>query len=119
MRRPGKSSGNQIRQLREYLLDKYGDGERVRCFNCGIFLTADTVTVDRIKPGSKGGRYTKNNVQPLCQPCNQLKGDRELKGKLPVQCDICKVRLPTKQSLQRHHMKEHLGRRDNAEAAKS
>jgi hypothetical protein len=51
-----------------------------RCFRCGKLLTVDTVTVDRITPGCKGGTYRRNNIRPACSPCNS-----ELGGKLAGQ----------------------------------
>lgn len=45
-----------------------------RCYRCGCLLTADTVTVDRIIPGCKGGTYRRNNIRPACGPCNSETG---------------------------------------------
>lgn len=45
-----------------------------RCYRCGTLLTVDTVTVDRIIPGCKGGTYRRNNIRPACGPCNSLTG---------------------------------------------
>lgn len=42
----------------------------VRCYRCGDVLGIDEVTIDRIKPGHKGGRYTRDNIRPACGPCN-------------------------------------------------
>lgn len=52
-----------------------GDGEKVPCVHCGKILTESTVESDRILPGSMGGRYTRDNVQPSCRPCNASRGD--------------------------------------------
>lgn len=41
-----------------------------RCYRCGILLTVNTLTVDRIIPGKKGGTYRRNNIRPACGPCN-------------------------------------------------
>lgn len=52
-----------------------GDGEAsCRCYRCGDLLTVDTVTVDRIIPGCKGGTYRRNNIRPACGPCNTETG---------------------------------------------
>lgn len=45
-----------------------------RCYRCGTLLTVDTVTVDRIIPGCKGGAYRRNNVRPACGACNSETG---------------------------------------------
>lgn len=45
-----------------------------RCYRCGSLLTVDTVTVDRIIPGCKGGTYRRNNIRPACAGCNSETG---------------------------------------------
>jgi 5-methylcytosine-specific restriction endonuclease McrA len=45
-----------------------------RCYRCGRILVLDTLTVDRIKPGSKGGRYMRGNIRPACAQCNSATG---------------------------------------------
>lgn len=45
-----------------------------RCYRCGTLLTVETVTVDRIIPGCKGGTYRRSNIRPACQPCNSVQG---------------------------------------------
>lgn len=45
-----------------------------RCYRCGVLLTEETVTVDRIIPGAHGGTYRRNNIRPACQPCNSSTG---------------------------------------------
>lgn len=40
------------------------------CYRCGLILTFDTITVDRIVPGIEGGRYIRKNIRPACAPCN-------------------------------------------------
>lgn len=47
-----------------------------RCYRCGCLLIVDTVTVDRIIPGCKGGTYRRNNIRPACGPCNSETGGR-------------------------------------------
>lgn len=47
-----------------------------RCYRCGVLLTVDTVTVDRIVPGCQGGTYRRNNIRPACGPCNSETGGR-------------------------------------------
>lgn len=45
-----------------------------RCYRCGVLLTVDTVTVDRIVPGIEGGTYRRNNIRPACGTCNSSTG---------------------------------------------
>jgi len=45
-----------------------------RCYRCGVLLTVDTVTVDRIVPGCQGGTYRRNNIRPACGLCNSETG---------------------------------------------
>jgi hypothetical protein len=94
----GNSNGNSTdrRRRREWLVETYradadahpkvfrsGYGIDVpfgtgipacRCYRCGGLLTADTVTVDRIKPGCQGGTYARNNIRPACSDCNEKTG---------------------------------------------
>lgn len=52
-----------------------GEGSAAcRCFRCGLLLTVDTITVDRIIPGCKGGTYRRNNIRPACGHCNSVTG---------------------------------------------
>lgn len=46
------------------------------CVGCGKVLNIDTVTVDHIKPLSKGGTHHIDNLQPMCHSCNSSKGNR-------------------------------------------
>lgn len=51
------------------------DGEPAcRCYRCGVLLTVDTVSPDRIKPGCLGGSYRRENLRPACLPCNMSTG---------------------------------------------
>ena len=43
---------------------------------CAICKKKKKLTKDHIKPLSKGGTNTIDNIQPLCQPCNAKKGNR-------------------------------------------
>lgn len=45
-----------------------------RCYRCGVLLTVDTVTADRIKPGVEGGTYARTNIRPACGKCNSSTG---------------------------------------------
>jgi hypothetical protein len=66
-----RGSAEDRRRRKRYLLDTWGDGTTAPCAFCKVELTYDTVTVDRFPiPGRKGGRYTRDNIRPACQPCN-------------------------------------------------
>lgn len=45
-----------------------------RCYRCGVLLTVETVTVDRIIPGCHGGTYARTNIRPACGDCNSETG---------------------------------------------
>lgn len=47
-----------------------------RCYRCGVLLTVETVTVDRIVPGCQGGTYRRDNIRPACGTCNSSTGGR-------------------------------------------
>lgn len=51
-----------------------GGAMAARCYRCGCLLTIETLTVDRIVPGCKGGRYIRTNIRPACGPCNSETG---------------------------------------------
>lgn len=45
-----------------------------RCYRCGMLLTVDTVSADRIKPGCDGGTYARSNIRPACLTCQCVTG---------------------------------------------
>lgn len=46
-----------------------------RCVRCHRdFAQLSQVTLDHVRPRSRGGRATLDNLQPLCAPCNGSKG---------------------------------------------
>lgn len=51
-----------------------------RCYRCGVLLTVDTVTPDRIIPGAKGGTYRRNNIRPACSRCQSITGNEIKRG---------------------------------------
>lgn len=59
---------------RAWLLEQFGDGTTCPCASCGVELTAETITVDRIVPGCRGGRYVRGNIRPMCVTCNSSLG---------------------------------------------
>ena len=65
---------------RAWMLVTYGDGVSCPCWMCGGELTNETVTADRVVPGSQGGRYTRDNIRPACLACNIARGDNGAEG---------------------------------------
>ncbi len=67
------------RRRRKFLLTSPqfgGTGKTVGCVHCGKKLTEKTLTVDRIVPECRGGRYDRGNIQPSCKPCNDSRGSK-------------------------------------------
>lgn len=56
----------------EQLIAKYGD----KCMNPECKTPESKLTIDHVKPVSKGGTNTMDNVQILCARCNEAKGNR-------------------------------------------
>jgi len=46
-----------------------------RCYRCGLLLVFSTITVDRIVPGDRGGKYIRTNIRPACGSCNSITGN--------------------------------------------
>lgn len=63
---------SQYRSTLKKLLHKY----KFSCVHCGSRDEA-TLTIDHIKPVSKGGTDDFDNLQILCKSCNSRKGNRE------------------------------------------
>ena len=56
------------------------------CTGCGTEFRFDDLTLDRILPGKANGVYELPNVQLMCEPCNNRKGDKygdQLMGSRP------------------------------------
>ena len=71
-----RGSSRDRARRRAYLLEVYAAdvAGRCRCYRCGQLLDETTVTVDRIRPGCRGGRYVRANIRPACAPCNSSTG---------------------------------------------
>lgn len=75
--RRGSSYARKRRKL--WLLKAFEadiNGPICRCYRCGVPLTFNTLTVDRIVPGCKGGTYARTNIRPACGACNSETGGR-------------------------------------------
>jgi 5-methylcytosine-specific restriction endonuclease McrA len=60
-------SSDARRMFRENI--KARDGHK--CVYCG---SSENLTVDHVRPKSKGGTDTADNLVTACRPCNQAKG---------------------------------------------
>jgi 5-methylcytosine-specific restriction endonuclease McrA len=72
---PDRGNSYSRRARKHRLLTEFGDGETCECIYCGAELNFDTVTSDRVIPGSNGGTYHRDNLVPACQFCNLSRGD--------------------------------------------
>lgn len=59
------------RDLRRWVLRRFGNGNVAPCTGCGRLLNHVTLTLDRYPiPGKFGGGYARANVRPMCFDCN-------------------------------------------------
>lgn len=42
----------------------------------GVMGPVRSLTIDRIIPGTKGGKYVRNNIRPACGSCNSSTGSK-------------------------------------------
>lgn len=70
-----RGSSRDRRRRKQWMLDHFGDGVVAPCTFCGKPLDFDSITTDRIIPGSQGGRYTRDNIQPACSRDNKRRQD--------------------------------------------
>ena len=54
------------------------EAQQGRCNGCGTDYLPKDLTLDHIKPGSKGGSNETDNLQLLCHNCNSIKGNRSM-----------------------------------------
>lgn len=71
-------------EVREYLLNKFNR----QCAYCGAKDTA--LEIEHIKPRSKGGSNRVSNLTLACHPCNQRKGNQDIKDFLSGKPDVLK-----------------------------
>ncbi len=71
-------------EVREYLLTKFGR----RCVYCGA--TDTRLEVEHLVPRSQGGSDRVSNLAIACHPCNQAKGNQNIKDFLLGKPDILK-----------------------------
>jgi hypothetical protein len=71
-------------EVREYLLTKFDR----HCVYCGV--TDTRLEVEHVVPRSMGGSDRVSNLVIACHPCNQAKGNRDIKDFLSGKPDILK-----------------------------
>lgn len=92
-----RGSVEQRRRRRAWIIEAYAANVPgfARCYRCGRlvynpddhpdessvvviwggrFEAARPLSIDRIVPGVKGGKYVHNNIRPACLPCNSSTG---------------------------------------------
>ncbi len=81
-------------EVREYLLEKWGR-------TCAYCSAGDTpLEIEHILPKSKGGSNRLSNLTLACRPCNEKKGNQEIKQFLAYKPDLlARILLRAKQSL--------------------
>ncbi len=85
------SSSARSRGAKGHITDKeWTDICRRYQFRCAICRGSGKLTADHIIPVSKGGQTAPENIRPLCENCNQLKGnagvgEREVWDRMPVE----------------------------------
>jgi hypothetical protein len=72
--RNDRGSAATRRRRKWWLLETFGDGVKAPCYRCEVMLDFVTLTVDRITPGCRGGRYVRGNIRPACGRCNSETG---------------------------------------------
>ena len=71
-------------EVREYLLEKWGR----KCAYCAV--TDTRLEIDHIVPRSKGGSNRASNLTLACHPCNQRKGNQDIRDFLGKKPDLVK-----------------------------
>lgn len=85
--RPARDGGDQRgnttdrKRRKLWIIDTFGDGAFVACRYCWITLEYSTLTVDRMVPGCRGGRYIRGNIQPSCSMCAHRQGAKITNGR--------------------------------------
>jgi 5-methylcytosine-specific restriction endonuclease McrA len=46
-----------------------------RCWWCGCYLPSEKLTIDHLKPKSRGGSNSLENLRLACFKCNNSRGD--------------------------------------------
>ena len=71
---PTRGNNRQRKARKLWLLNEFGDGTKCQCWECGAWVTYETLYVDRIVPSVDGGTYRRNNIRPHCPTCSHKQG---------------------------------------------
>lgn len=71
-------------EVREYVLEKWGR----KCAYCGVENVP--LEVEHIQPRSRGGSNRPSNLTLACVPCNQAKGNQDIRDFLSSKPDLLK-----------------------------
>lgn len=63
------------RKRKCWMLSWFGDGISCLCYRCEKVLLYSTMEVDKIIPQALGGTYERDNIRPVCGPCNRDTGN--------------------------------------------
>jgi hypothetical protein len=69
-------------EVREYLLEKFGR----KCAYCGA--TETRLEIDHVQARSRGGSDRVSNLALACHPCNQAKGNQDIRDFLSGKPDV-------------------------------
>lgn len=72
MKPRNRANSARKRQQKAVLLQRDG----ALCAWCGALKSPSDLTIDHVKPVSKGGRNALFNLCLACEDCNKAKGDR-------------------------------------------
>ncbi|NJL62327.1 MAG: HNH endonuclease [Methylacidiphilales bacterium] len=64
-------NSKQKRNKKTQLIREYGS----RCWWCGCYLPSEELTIDHLKPKSKGGSDSLENLRLACFQCNNSRGN--------------------------------------------
>ena len=67
-------------------------------YSCAYCGSLNDITLDHVKPVSKGGGTTVDNIIPACRSCNSRRRDKELKDF----CSIAQYELITSKIINKH-----------------
>jgi hypothetical protein len=72
----GRPRRSVTRTKRKSKREKVWERDKGICQLCAQAVPLKRMTLDRVIPGAKGGKYTEENCQTACGPCNNRKGDK-------------------------------------------